>query len=154
MTEALPCIVCGRKLDRVDNMSDETSPYAGTNFSSSGHYGSTVFDPMDGSFIALNVCDPCLKAAGEQGRVVCGRTSRPVRCDVEVTPGVWMSCDVGYETTGNQALVPWTVDLASYDRDDVCQIGLDDFEIGLPKNIHLRVDADELAASLRRREGS
>ena len=27
-----------------------------------GHYGSTVFDPMDASYLEIVVCDPCLKS--------------------------------------------------------------------------------------------
>jgi hypothetical protein len=149
-SEALPCVICGAQLERIDNMSDESCPYKGTNFTTHGHYGSTVFDPMDGSFITLNICDPCLTRAGEQGRVVAGRDSRPVKCDVQVAPDRWMECNVGHERISDSGLVPWTKDLATFD-DDVCRIGLDDIEAGLPKNIFIRVDVDQLAADLRAR---
>lgn len=59
MTDALPCIACGKRLENalfdVDNQ-----PYGGTAFVSFGHYGSTFFDPMDGQNIEINVCDLCL----------------------------------------------------------------------------------------------
>lgn len=37
-------------------------PLDGLGFITLGHYGSTVFDPMDGSTWEIIVCDPCLKA--------------------------------------------------------------------------------------------
>lgn len=55
-----PCIICGRDLESAMPGSDWNQPYAGTAFTSVGHYGSTVFDPMDGSFLEINVCDRCL----------------------------------------------------------------------------------------------
>lgn len=153
MTEALPCVICGQYLKRVDDMSDETAPYRGTNFNSYGHYGSTVFDPMDGTFISFNLCDPCLVAAGEQQRVVCGRSSRPVVCDMpfQARPDSPVRClrsVVGSERV-DRGLVPWHRHLAPYDKDDVCVIGLDDLEQGLPDAIHLQIDAAALIQELR-----
>lgn len=56
------CIVCDRDLREVFNDEDYNQPYAGTAFKSYGHYGSTIFDPMDGkSFIELYICDTCLR---------------------------------------------------------------------------------------------
>lgn len=76
-TEALPCIVCGRALKNVWQDADN-QPSDAVAFTSPGHYGSTVFDPMDGSFLEFNICDFCLVRAGEQGRVYAARTKRPV----------------------------------------------------------------------------
>jgi hypothetical protein len=65
----VPCIVCGAALDNVDSTA-ENQPYTGTAFSTSGHYGSTSFDPMNGSMIEINLCDPCLTKAGRAGNVL------------------------------------------------------------------------------------
>lgn len=75
----LPCLVCGRELESaipasVRNPSGNSNqPYAGTTFWTSGHYGSTVFDPQTPMVeLHLNVCDPCLLER-------CGRLARVVR---------------------------------------------------------------------------
>lgn len=149
MTEALPCIVCNVRLNRVDDHCDETQPYEGTNFHSQGHYGSTVFDPMDGSYVSFNICDTCLVERGQTGHVVCGRRSRPVLCRIPIGPGKWMESDIGYENVFNSALVPWTRDLESFDEDDVLRIGLEDIEAGLGRNVHIRIDLDALVNDLR-----
>lgn len=36
-------------------------PMDATVWTSQGNYGSTLFDPMDGTYLDLFVCDPCLK---------------------------------------------------------------------------------------------
>ena len=38
----------------------KNQPDGGTEFVTSGHYGSGAFDPMDGSALAINICDNCL----------------------------------------------------------------------------------------------
>jgi hypothetical protein len=35
-----------------------------------GNYGSTVFDPLNGSYLELNICDGCLVGAALKGRVL------------------------------------------------------------------------------------
>lgn len=45
-------------------------PLDGLAFSTGGAYGTTLFDPMDGSTLEVNVCDPCLRKASEQRRVL------------------------------------------------------------------------------------
>jgi hypothetical protein len=73
-THALPCIVCGCQLEQaipVDIVQAwENQPYAGTAFTTRGHYGSTVFDPTDASMLELNVCDPCLTRVAAEGKVI------------------------------------------------------------------------------------
>ena len=39
-------------------------PMGGVAFLSHGHFGSSVFDPMDGSIIQIVLCDPCLSEKG------------------------------------------------------------------------------------------
>jgi hypothetical protein len=63
-----PCLVCGKalkvlsaKYNQADNAND---------FSTSGQYGSTVFDSMDGTRLHVNVCDECIVNASHAGRVL------------------------------------------------------------------------------------
>lgn len=56
----LPCLMCGKLLKSVLPSPDVNQPMGGTSFTTQGHYGSTLFDPMDGTRLELNVCDPCL----------------------------------------------------------------------------------------------
>lgn len=84
---ALPCIACGRKLVNVDE--DATNqPYNGTAFVTHGHYGSTAFDPLDGHYLEINICDLCLVLLSE--RVLEGRDRRPVMEDGTVVG--WEDC--------------------------------------------------------------
>jgi hypothetical protein len=62
-----PCIVCGAALTGL--FPDINQPSGATAFQTTGHYGSTVFDPMDGSAIEINVCDSCLTAKATEGAV-------------------------------------------------------------------------------------
>ena len=74
---SLPCLVCGKTL--VQEMPGYPAPGDGVLCTTSGNYGSTVFDPMDGERLRFNVCDECLTAAAEAGRVVSGRTALRVQ---------------------------------------------------------------------------
>ena len=78
-----PCVVCGAALDGVGayvfgSEPDFNQPEGGTGFVTHGHYGSTVFDPMNGNTLSISICDDCLTTAGEQGRVLLGRDYKPV----------------------------------------------------------------------------
>lgn len=53
------CVVCGESMENLDYGGFQ--PDNGLAFVTSGHYGSTVFDPMDGSRLELAICDFCLK---------------------------------------------------------------------------------------------
>jgi hypothetical protein len=82
----LDCIVCDKPLEAAVPDPVQTGvnqPYAGTSFHSYGHYGSTIFDPMDGQFIEINVCDECLerKRGREQNVIALGRTHKNLRED-------------------------------------------------------------------------
>lgn len=70
----LPCIICDKDLQSVIPTVDKTAPtkdvleyqtnqpYAATTFETYGHYGSTVFDPMNSDcYLEINICDECLK---------------------------------------------------------------------------------------------
>lgn len=90
---ALPCIACGRQLENV-TADAGNQPYAGTAFVTHGHYGSTAYDPIDGRYLELNICDLCL--VSHHDRVIEGRDWRPVidggvtvdteKCDWKTVP--------------------------------------------------------------------
>lgn len=54
-----PCIVCGAVLENL--VDDGNHPLEGLAFVTEGHYGSTEFDPMDGTALIVNICDSCLE---------------------------------------------------------------------------------------------
>lgn len=69
--DVLPCIRCGKKLESAVPPYDKDNPkrfqhqpYAGLSFSTSGHYGSTLFDPFDDlgnhQRLVIAVCDQCV----------------------------------------------------------------------------------------------
>ena len=66
---ALPCIVCHKALEPVNNTT-VNQPNGGTSFCTPGHYGSTAFDPMDGSILEINICDLCLVEAAKRDEVL------------------------------------------------------------------------------------
>jgi hypothetical protein len=63
----LTCILCGGELP---NPYSRFQPDGGLAFITYGHYGSTIFDPMDGSGLEIAVCDPCVLWALEKGFAV------------------------------------------------------------------------------------
>lgn len=67
----LPCCVCRKHLENaIDFDTDDVNqPRQGLEFTTEGHYGSTYFDPMDGSLIAVNICDDCLRRLANEGLV-------------------------------------------------------------------------------------
>jgi hypothetical protein len=76
----VPCVACGKALKcAIPGDRRENQPYAGTAFVTRGHYGSTVFDPMDDSALEINVCDDCLLRAGLADRVLHHKNRGPHR---------------------------------------------------------------------------
>ena len=70
---ALPCLKCGRELRQIGGFTwvpEDNQPDDGVEFFTHGHYGSTVFDPCDGSKVIINVCDPCVSDALKSGLAV------------------------------------------------------------------------------------
>lgn len=100
-----PCVICGKEFESAG----DSMPYKGTMFYSDGNYGSTVYDPMDGSYIRINLCDPCLIEAGSKGRVIAGRSTRPIKVEHMGVVG-WEKIDRGE--------VEWRADLPDYDEND------------------------------------
>ena len=70
----MKCIVCKTELENLPS-GEINHPRDGVVFTSRGNYGSQVFDPMDATYLEINVCDPCVTAAREDGAVMIG-TSR------------------------------------------------------------------------------
>lgn len=64
------CIVCHAPLEHLN--ASCTQPSGGLDFVTEGHYGSTVFDPMDETVLHISVCDTCLKKEAARGNVVVG----------------------------------------------------------------------------------
>ena len=57
------CIICKTEVDNWDDAYPDKEvihPLGGTVFKTYGHYGSSVFDPMDASYLEIVVCDKCL----------------------------------------------------------------------------------------------
>ena len=70
---SLPCIICGKALSNVSG--SDNQPYGGVAFASSGHYGSTIFDPawaITGGWkhIEINICDACFLMASQRGHIL------------------------------------------------------------------------------------
>lgn len=81
--KALNCIVC--KMDMPSLLEGEPNhPNGGVVFQARGNYGSTVFDPFDGSYLEINVCDTCLLTAKHDNMVMIG--VRPIETDLELRP--------------------------------------------------------------------
>jgi hypothetical protein len=57
------CIMCSVGLENWDIYPNKTviHPIGGTVFRAYGNYGSSVFDPMDASYLDIVICDECLK---------------------------------------------------------------------------------------------
>lgn len=98
--DALPCIHCDKPLKNVDpEYVSCNQPYEGTAFTTHGHYGSTIFDPMDGTYLELNVCDECLRGLQGTGKILHRRERKPVMCDGSL---------VGWVKTPNREYTAWT----------------------------------------------
>ena len=67
------CIVCEKELKNY--MLDGVQPSEGVCFNTSGHYGSTVFDPMNASKLEICVCDKCLLDKSQKSGTVWFNTS-------------------------------------------------------------------------------
>jgi hypothetical protein len=61
------CFICSKQIEswhsELCHFSNNPGNYCpgGTHFTSTGNYGSTVYDPMDGHKIHIIVCDDCFK---------------------------------------------------------------------------------------------
>lgn len=71
MTETAICISCKKQMKNLQ-FGQGFQPIDGLAFSTRGHYGSGYFDPMDGSYLELCVCDECVEGLEKQGAVLRG----------------------------------------------------------------------------------
>jgi hypothetical protein len=56
------CIKCNKSLENFMG-EDNHQPIGGLSLVGYGHYGCTVWDPMNGSFLEMAICDSCLSDA-------------------------------------------------------------------------------------------
>lgn len=70
--DKIACFCCDKLLDNMHYESRNSyvyvHPMGGLHFQTHGHYGSTVFDPMDGSSLDIAICDDCVKARKDKIR--------------------------------------------------------------------------------------
>lgn len=68
MEKKIDCFVCDRQLSNWEYNDVEVHPMDGLQFRTYGHYGSTVFDPMNGSYLDIAICDRCVMLRYEKVR--------------------------------------------------------------------------------------
>jgi hypothetical protein len=74
------CLMCDAELLNFNK--DDNHPMGGVEFTTPGHYGSTIFDPCDGTQLAINICDGCLQKAIDNKKVLKFKVKRmPSRRD-------------------------------------------------------------------------
>lgn len=132
MSDSFPCIVCGGTLERAFE-DYESQPNDGVMCSATGNYGSTVFDPMDLSELAFNLCDVCLVQKAEEGRVMVTRYHYPITMD-----GMGI---VGRQSVKNPVYIPWQKGLP----EDGKSLDLDPEDLdNLPDDIDLRFTVEQI----------
>jgi hypothetical protein len=71
------CLMCANAMANI--VPSGNQPSGGTEFTTRGHYGSNVSDFMDGTMLAINICDACLIKAKDAGLVLrCAPIEIPV----------------------------------------------------------------------------
>ena len=141
MSDSFPCLVCGCRLDRVDD-GNEGQPDDGLMCSTRGNYGSTVFDPEDMSYLAFNICDGCMVRKAELGRVMVTRSFLPV---------VVGRMEVGRQRC-ERPYIPWRKGLPGEDAApiDLTLLG-DPTEVDrLPKSVELFAPVDFVKQEIER----
>ncbi len=64
------CLKCDKELEAAFGEGDDYPPSEAVIFYAQGNYGSTVFDPMDGSSLKIYICDDCLSKAADKVALV------------------------------------------------------------------------------------
>lgn len=68
-THVTPCFKCGHVPESVNKEHFPEQPYGATIFTTGGHYGSTVYDPMSQyRRLRIIICDNCLRQYKAQVR--------------------------------------------------------------------------------------
>jgi hypothetical protein len=66
----IPCIVCGEVLEQaIPEKPESFQPYKGLMCTTSGNYGSTIYDPVGPRSLIFIVCDSCMADVAERGWV-------------------------------------------------------------------------------------
>ena len=68
------CVICDKKLDNIDDRDDQVQPNNGLAFITYGHRGTNFFDPCNGDYLQIVVCDECLKALDSEEKLVYNTT--------------------------------------------------------------------------------
>lgn len=105
------CIICKKQIKPL--YEGEHTPEYATTFHTSGHDGSGLFDPMDGSFLQINICDNCLAAAAEQDLVLVGQSSVPLMIPTMVRADHWIYSGWGSIRAFDYAPVYWKKSMES-----------------------------------------
>lgn len=65
------CVVCNKNLRNLafDFCDEGFQPSDGLAFKTYGHYGSCEFDPMDGSYLEVVICDDCVRTLSSADKV-------------------------------------------------------------------------------------
>jgi hypothetical protein len=72
--DTIACFCCDKVMEnmhyesRLNDSYVYVHPIDGLHFQTRGHYGSTMFDPMDGSSLDIAICDDCIKQRAERIR--------------------------------------------------------------------------------------
>jgi hypothetical protein len=101
-----PCLVCGQEL-LATTVHCQAQPDDGVMCYTHGNYGSTVYDPFEGEYLSFNICDPCLVAAGEAGRLMVTRDRRPLWAYVSVAKDRRLLSIVGSEQVERRPYKKW-----------------------------------------------
>jgi hypothetical protein len=91
------CIACRKQMKNY--MSGGLQPDGGIAFYSKGHYGSTIFDPMDGSYLEIVACDECVSKAAAEGLVFHAEMMQLAKYKTER----WDGKDHGWEAAETEA---------------------------------------------------
>lgn len=128
----IPCIICRKVLEEAMPGYSNNQPNDGLMCRTGGNYGSTVFDPVDGTNLYFLICDECMEKAGEDGVVMTGRFQRPVTIE---KMGM-----IGWEKVDNPDVI-WNPSMPAYG--DECRITIEDLD-NLPKNIRLTIPVEDI----------
>lgn len=64
------CLICDKQPEPASDEHADDRPYNQPHhavvFRAHGQHGSAVFDPMDGTYLEINVCDDCLTSRADQ----------------------------------------------------------------------------------------
>lgn len=66
-TPNVHCVRCDKELKNIVTQGHQ--PCDGLAFHTYGHYGSTYFDPMNGSYLQLTICDECVEELETKGYI-------------------------------------------------------------------------------------